>query len=262
MIFLKNRGLSLILIILFSSGCSSASPVNNSTSNKASKTSELEQRLQALERATQSQNIVNLVRQVNAAEKNSDQMQGRIEEIENNVIGISDRQRQLYLDIDMRIQELESTIRMLNSSNIADDNDLVSSQPLILDGSDQDNYQLAFKLLKERQYETAASAFMQFLSVFPDSELANNAQYWLAETYFVTQKFTKALNEFEIVTSKYLNSRKVPDALLKVGYCYYELKNWDAARESLMRVQMEFPNTTAARLAGQRLLLIEEENTK
>jgi tol-pal system protein YbgF len=262
MIFSKNRTLSVILIIFFSSGCSSASPVNDSISVKASKASELEQRLQTLERATQNQNIVNLVRQINAAEKNSDQMQGRIEEIEFNMKTISDRQRQLYLDIDMRIEELASTIRMLNSLNIVEDNDLISSQPLILDGSDQDNYQLAFKLLKDRQYEAAASAFMQFLNVFPDSKLANNAQYWLAETYFVTQKFTKALNEFEIVISKYLNSRKAPDALLKIGYCYYELKDWDAARESLIRVQMEFPNTTAARLAGQRLLLIEEEITK
>ena len=132
-------------------------------------------------------------------------------------------------------------------------------QLLMLGGSDRDNYQAAFELLKKQHYEPAALAFLQFLATFPGSELADNAQYWLAESHYVTQQFTKALNNFEIVIAKYPNSRKVPDALLKVGYCNYELKSWTAARASLMRVQAEYPETTAARLAGQRLQRLDAE---
>ena len=126
-------------------------------------------------------------------------------------------------------------------------------------GSDRDNYQAAFELLKDQRYEPAGMAFEQFLKSFPDSELADNAQYWLAESHYVTQAFDKALSEFELVISRYANSRKVPDALLKMGYCNYELQQWDAARSALRRVQQEFPETTAARLAGQRLERMEEE---
>jgi TolA-binding protein len=75
----------------------------------------------------------------------------------------------------------------------------------------------------------------------------------------VTTQFQTALKEFEAVISKYADSRKVPDALLKMGYCYYELKQWDSARVSLTRVQTEYPETTAARLAGQRLERMQEE---
>ena len=50
-------------------------------------------------------------------------------------------------------------------------------------GSDSDNYRAAFELLKEQRYEPAAMAFQQFLVTFPDSELADNAQYWLAESH-------------------------------------------------------------------------------
>ena len=57
----------------------------------------------------------------------------------------------------------------------------------------------------------------------------------------------------------YSDSRKASDALLKIGYCYYELKNWDAARDTLLRVQIDYPDTTAARLADQRLQRMEEE---
>ena len=72
--------------------------------------------------------------------------------------------------------------------------------------------------------------FKQFLVTFPDSELADNAQYWLAESYYASQQFEQALADFEVVINDYPRSRKVPDALLKMGYCNYELKRWDAAR--------------------------------
>jgi len=114
-------------------------------------------------------------------------------------------------------------------------------------------------LLKEQRYEPAAMAFQQFLVTYPDSELADNAQYWLAESHYVTQMFDEAITEFEVVITKFPRSRKVPDALLKMGYCSYELEQWDAARTSLERVQAEYPETTAARLAGQRLKRMDEE---
>ncbi len=71
--------------------------------------------------------------------------------------------------------------------------------------------------------------------------------------------FDQALSEFGVVITKYPQSRKVPDALLKMGYCNYELEQWDEARTSLERVRTDYPETTAARLAGQRLTQMEEE---
>jgi tol-pal system protein YbgF len=126
-------------------------------------------------------------------------------------------------------------------------------------GSDRDNYQAAFELLKDQQYEQAASAFKQFQSSYPDSQLADNAQYWLAESYYVTQKYDEALRHFEVVIDNFPRSRKVPDALLKMGFCNYELSRWDQARAALSRVQREFADTTAARLAEQRLNRMDSE---
>jgi TolA-binding protein len=75
----------------------------------------------------------------------------------------------------------------------------------------------------------------------------------------VTDKFEQALQEFQVVINDYPDSRKVPDALLKLGYCNYELQRWDAARDVLKRVQDEFEGTTAAQLADQRMKRMEEE---
>ena len=222
------------------------------------KLTELERRLATIERVVQNQSLVNLTQQVGAMERQGDEIQGRMESLEHEAETTAERQRQLYADLDARIQELETSVRASGPS-VLEGGTLSPGQLPVPDGSDRDNYQAAFELLKEQRYEPAAMAFEQFLVSFPDSELADNAQYWLAESHYVTQMFDRALSEFSVVIEKFPRSRKVPDALLKMGYCNYELEDWEAARASLKRVQDEYPETTAARLAGQRLARMDEE---
>ena len=52
----------------------------------------------------------------------------------------------------------------------------------------------------------------------------------------------------------------MPDALLKVGYCHYELHNWDLAESTLNRVIQRYPDSTVARLAQGRLRALRLEN--
>ncbi|MCH7502427.1 MAG: tol-pal system protein YbgF [Proteobacteria bacterium] len=216
------------------------------------KLSELERRLQAVERVIQNQSLVNMSQQVAALERRVDELQGGAEILEHDASTMAERQRDLYADLDARIQELESGLQAHNVS-VLDGGELSPGQLPVPGGSDRDNYQAAFELLKEQRYEQAAMAFKQFLVTYADSELADNAQYWLAESYYVTQKFNNALAAFAVVIDEYPRSRKVPDALLKVGYCNYELERWNAARGALAKVQSNYPETTASRLAGQRL---------
>jgi tol-pal system protein YbgF len=256
MISKMNRLLLLVAAAIVFGGCALTPPSEDPVLIKLT---ELERRLQSIERVVQNQSLVNLTQQVSAVERRGDDMQGRVEQLEHNSETTTDRQRQLYVDLDTRIQELETAIRERNSVNVMDGGTLPPGQLPMPGGSDRDNYQAAFELLKEQRYEPAASAFEQFLVAFPESELADNAQYWLAESHYVTQQFEQALSEFEIVIETFPSSRKVPDALLKMGYCNYELQRWDAARGSLARVQTDYPETTAARLAQQRLQRMGEE---
>ena len=253
---LRKTRLLLLAPLLALSGCELMQPQGEDP--VLVKLNELEQRLAAIERVVQNQSLVNMTQQVSSLERRSDEQQGRIEELEHHASTTAERQRDLYIDIDARIQELETAVQARTPS-VLEGGTLSPGQLPVPGGSDRDNYQAAFELLKDQRYEPAAMAFEQFLKSYPDSELADNAQYWLAESHYVTQAFERALGEFEIVITRYSTSRKVPDALLKVGYCNYELQQWDAARDALERVQGEFPETTAARLAGQRLERMEEE---
>jgi tol-pal system protein YbgF len=248
----------LMLAVLCAGGCA-LMPVPPEEDPVLIRLTELENRLQNIERIVQGQSLVNLTQQVSAIERHDDELQGRLDELEHGSETTAERQRQLYMDLDSRIQQLEASVKERSSVNVMDGGALPAGQLPVPNGSDRDNYQAALELLKAERYQPAAAAFQQFLVAFPNSERADNAQYWLAETHYVTTQFQTALKEFELVINKYADSRKVPDALLKMGYCYYELKRWDDARASLTRVQTEYPETTAARLAGQRLQRMQDE---
>ncbi len=212
---------------------------------------ELERRLEAIERVVQNQSLVDLSRQVSALERRTDELQGISETLNHDAKTTAERQRNLYKDLDARLQSLEQ--RLDSARSVLDGGPLEPGQLPVPGGSDDDNYRAAFELIKAQRYDAAEAAFREFLLTFPESDHAPNAQYWLAESYYVRQQFENALTAFEKVISDYPRSRKLVDALLKVGYCNYELKRWDAAKAALARVQADYPDTTAARLAGQRL---------
>lgn len=220
---------------------------------------ELERRLETIERIVENQSLVQLTQQVDALERRAGELQGNAETLQHNSEDTADRQRQLYADLDSRIQELERRLQGRGGSSVLERGTLPPGQLPVPGGSDRDNYQVAFEFLKEERYDLAAASFKQFLLTFADSELADNAQYWLAESYYASDKFEDALRDFQVVIDDYPRSRKVPDALLKIGYCNYTLKQWDAARVTLKRVQADYPETTAARLAGQYLKRMESE---
>lgn len=243
--------LPAVAAALLVSGCAMQNPQEDPV---VVKLNDLERRLSAVERILANGSLVDMAVQVDNLQRTTAELRGRTETLEYQAEETAGRQRDLYQDLDQRIQSLE---QRLQAGGL--ESGLVPGQLPVPGGSDRDNYQAAFELLKQQQYDDAATAFKQFLATYPDSQLADNAQYWLAESYYVTGQFDQALREFQVVIQEHPRSSKVADALLKMGYCNYELKRWDAAREVLTRVRTEFPDTTAARLADQRLDRMREE---
>lgn len=234
---------------------------------------DIEARLIRIERVLDNESLIQLSGQLDDLRNETQLLRGEIETLQFQNDNGAERQQALYLDLDSRLQALESnqatTTQQLSeavrlsqqATEVAQSaNAAVNTPPPAPIGSDQDNYNAAFDLIQSRQYGDAAVAFQRFLQSFPDSPLADNAQYWLAETYYVQRQFAAALPEFQLVLDAYPQSAKLPDALLKIGYCNYELQNYAAARTALEQVSRQFPDTTAARLAVQRLERIIQEN--
>ena len=144
------------------------------------------------------------------------------------------QQRDLYADLDQRLKNLESRAaaphrlraRRARGGRRRRRPRCGRGKLRRLRRIDKTSYQAAFTLLKDGQYDRAIVAFQKFLVTYSDSSLADNAQYWLGEAYYVNKAYPEAEAAFQRVVDKYPQSRKLADALLKIGFCRYELKQW------------------------------------
>jgi tol-pal system protein YbgF len=232
------------------SGCVTTPPEADPTVQKLS---ELDSRLLRIERVLANQSLLDLSQRIEAAQAETRVLRGQLDELQHQVGQSQTQQREMYGDVDRRLSALEG-----NPGAAASSVTPPAGLP-IPQGDDRANYQAAFDLLKDAKYPEAINAFQQYLTTFPNGPLADNAQYWLGEAHYVTKQYPDALRDFRTVIEKYPESRKIPDALLKIGYCNYELKNWTEARSALGQVVQRFGDTTAARLASQRLAKLDSE---
>ena len=98
-----------------------------------------------------------------------------------------------------------------------------------------------------------SAGFKSFVAAYPSSPLASNAQYWLGEAYYVTRDYQSAIGAFQKVTTEYPDSRKAPDALVKIGFTQSALGRNGDAKVTLEDVVKRYPGTEAAQLATERL---------
>jgi tol-pal system protein YbgF len=114
-------------------------------------------------------------------------------------------------------------------------------------------YGRAFDALKAANYPAAIAGMSGFVVQFPSHPLADNAQYWLGQSYYVTRDYAKAIEAFAAVGSRSPDASKAPDALLKKGLSELSLGRNDAARASFNEVIRRYPQNEAARSAREQL---------
>ena len=114
-------------------------------------------------------------------------------------------------------------------------------------------YQAAVELVKAGSLADAIAALRAFLGKHARHDFADNAQYWLGEAHYAQKDYPRALVEFRNVIETYPRGNKVPDALLKVGYCYQALGQPEKSRAVLEQVVNLYPQTPPAAVAAKRL---------
>lgn len=241
-----------------------AAPVSTATS------SDIEQRLSRIERFMQNQGLLELLHQVDTLQQELDGLRGELEVSNHQLEQMRQRQRDLYIDIDRRLQALDSRnnpATVNTTSGSTTDVQILNGQPTtgkqpakIMDNNGQvdsiqmqQQYQQAFQLLKQARYRQATKAFKEFLKAYPDIEYSDNAQYWLAEMLYVKRQYKEAIQQYNALIKNYPDSSKVPDSLLKIGYSYQETGEKDKAKLWYTDVRKRYPQSTAARLAEEKL---------
>jgi len=114
-------------------------------------------------------------------------------------------------------------------------------------------YDRGYTLYHQGQYQEAEAAFASFLRGHSDSDLADNAQYWVGESRYARKDYQGALGAFRETVERFPQGNKVPDAMLKAGQCFEALGDSDAARETYQEIARRYPESAASVRADERI---------
>lgn len=114
-------------------------------------------------------------------------------------------------------------------------------------------YDAATRDFRRGNYILARSGFEELAHSYPNSQLADNATYWLGETLYAEADFAAALVRYQEVMELYPTSDALAAALLKSAYCHLELENEEAAIAAFRQVVINFPDTDEGLNASHRL---------
>jgi len=176
-----------------------------------------------------------------------EQLQSRIGEFDADLI-----------DINERIERIGSRVGAWRGELVAENQPPPETATTGFDtaiaGIDPDKiYNTAYLDFTRGNYQLAITGFRRFIQLFPTSEMADNAQYWIGECFYSLNQLDSATIEFKRVMEKYPNGNKIPAALYKLGLVY-QLQNKNAlAREHFTQIINNYPASPEAKLAEEKL---------
>lgn len=182
--------------------------------------------------------LSNDIRELRAnSEYGSTDLQERVETLTSRLDELAGR-------LDRTLAPLEEFLRGQSGGTTGD-----GPQP----ASGVDIYDAAMQDLSLGNYDLAEVGFLSFLSKNPRSELADDARYGLAETYYARKMYDEAAAEYTRVIDMDPMGWKAAPAMLKLGLCYRQLSRLQEARTIWNQLIRDFPKSEEAKVANQRL---------
>ena len=269
-----------LLSVVFVAGCVAPveSPQSSSTSPTESTTTG-ESGVELDEVVSQT-----MVAQVQALSDEIRSLRDQVDVLENELDETRQRQKDLYDDLDARLRKIEPPMATGTGS---DDGTSVSGEGTAIDSETaepsgevsgeipveipteadeavdptvvREIYDDAFRTLRQGKYEDSIIKFKALIQNHPESELVDDSLYWIAEANYVTKNFDVALPVFEQIIRDYSENRRAPEAMLKIGYIYYDQQNYEQAQSYLLEVIDRFPASRSAFSARRRLDKMERD---
>ncbi|MEO0101052.1 MAG: tol-pal system protein YbgF [candidate division WOR-3 bacterium] len=170
--------------------------------------------------------------------------------------------KELKADVETRLEKMEEELRIIGAKL----EDLLQREGRILRPAPEtspvpDTFFLSGEELYNQshldftrgEYDLAIQGFKNYLEKFPNTELSDNAQYWIGECYYSKGEYDRAIEEFKKVEENYPQGNKVPSALYKIGLIYLKMGKKKEGETYLRRVINSFPNSPEAKQAKERI---------
>ena len=246
----------------------------------------LESRIARLERTMNSQTQLELLSRVKQVKQENQQLRSLIEEQNNEIRILKQKQQQLSVDFNQRLGQLEGVVPGASDSSaktiapnqvevidksvivkpsakvkqpevIVEEKSIQSAGVRAMSNTDyqteRKSYQKAYNELLAKQYHMARNSFIKLIKQYPHGRYAHIAQYWIAEASYAQHNYEQAIMDYQQLIDHYAASPKKAEAELKKAYCYDKLANKDKARESINNLLQNYPDTTEAAQAENLL---------
>ena len=204
-----------------------------------------------------------LLLQIEQLRQETQALRGLMEELSYQLGQMSSDQKTRYLDLDERLGELvriqKRTAANQNSSSAstlvdpADGSQTVIEPDLVPEITDQDAYNIAFELIRERQFEGSLLAMGDFIATYPDSKLVLDAKFWRGQVFDVLGQDNDAIEAFKSLTLVAPDYRRILQVKVKLGKLL--IKNQDVlnGQKILQEVIQQAPESVEAGLASREL---------
>ncbi len=87
----------------------------------------------------------------------------------------------------------------------------------------KEHFEYAMKMFRKKDYIKAQEQFTVITYKYSGSDIADDAQFYLAETYFFQKDFVTAASEYDRLISSYPRSEFIEPAMYQIAICYYKL---------------------------------------
>jgi tol-pal system protein YbgF len=154
-----------------------------------------------------------------------------------------------------RIQRIESYVGYEPGGDSASK---VKDAPPTKDKMSEDElYKVSKQAYDRADHETARQGFEKFLEIYPKSDKADNARFWIGEIYFTEEWYQKAIVEYQKVIEDYPKGNKIQSAYLKQGIAFHKLGESANALQVFRALIEKFPDSNEAKIARQKVSHIE-----
>ncbi|MBI5849335.1 MAG: tol-pal system protein YbgF [Nitrospirae bacterium] len=123
-------------------------------------------------------------------------------------------------------------------------------------------YDAAYLLFKEKKYKESRERFEVFMREYPKTDLTDNAQFWIAESYYNEKDFESAILSYETLLKKYPDSDKISGGLLKQGYAFAEIGDAKTGKIILNKLIEKYPGTKDADAAKKKIAELNKKPQK
>ncbi len=171
---------------------------------------------------------------------------------------IYEQQSKTLRDYDQRIAALEDKINLSMTllSDIKENRG--SEKTLAADEAQTKEFQKLLDFINAEDYAKALTGFQGFLQKYPKSNLADNAQYWVAESVYALADYKKAITEYQTLIQKYPKSTKVKASIFKQGLSFMALNLNVEAKAFFEKIIATYPNSTEASRAMVKIKEIDK----